>query len=188
MLFEDYTNAKRQETMDSNELLELIKKRHSCRNYSDKKVEQEKIDQVIQAGIDAPTGMNRQETIFLAITDEKMIEKLSRLNASIMGRPGDPFYGAKAVIVVLAKKQARTYVYDGAIASAYMLLEAEALSLGACWIHRAKESFMTLEGQEILKAAGINEDVEGIANIILGYEGGEANIHSKSSEGRIFKI
>ncbi len=175
--------------MDSKELLELIKKRHSCRNYSEKKVEQEKIDQVIQAGIDAPTGMNRQETIFLAITDEKIVEELSRLNASIMGRPGDPFYGAKTVIVVLAKKQARTYVYDGAIASAYMLLEAEALGLGACWIHRAKESFSTLEGKAILKKAGITDDVEGISNIILGYEAeNDAKPHLKTSEGRIFKI
>ena len=175
--------------MDSNELLELIKKRHSCRNYSDKKVEEEKIDQVIQAGIDAPTGMNKQETIFLAITDEKVIADLSRLNASIMGRQGDPFYGAKTVIVVLAKKQARTYVYDGAIASAYMLLEAEALGLGACWIHRAKESFSTLEGKAILKRAGITEEVEGISNIILGYEAeNDAKPHLKTSEGRIFKI
>ena len=175
--------------MDSYELLELIKKRHSCRNYSDKKVEEEKIDQVIQAGIDAPTGMNKQETIFLAITDEKVIADLSRLNASIMGRQGDPFYGAKTVIVVLAKKQARTYVYDGAIASAYMLLEAEALGLGACWIHRAKESFSTLEGKAILKRAGITEEVEGISNIILGYEAeNDAKPHLKTSEGRIFKI
>lgn len=175
--------------MDSNELLELIKKRHSCRNYSDKKVEEEKIDQVIQAGIDAPTGMNKQETVFLAITDEKVIADLSRLNASIMGRQGDPFYGAKTVIVVLAKKQARTYVYDGAIASAYMLLEAEALGLGACWIHRAKESFSTLEGKAILKRAGITEEVEGISNIILGYEAeNDAKPHLKTSEGRIFKI
>ena len=175
--------------MDSNELLELIKQRHSCRNYSDKKVEEEKIDQVIQAGIDAPTGMNKQETIFLAITDEKVIADLSRLNASIMGRQGDPFYGAKTVIVVLAKKQARTYVYDGAIASAYMLLEAEALGLGACWIHRAKESFSTLEGKAILKRAGITEEVEGISNIILGYEAeNDAKPHLKTSEGRIFKI
>ncbi len=175
--------------MDSNELLELIKKRHSCRNYSDKKVEEEKISQVIQAGIDAPTGMNRQETIFLALTDEKVISDLSRLNASIMGRQGDPFYGAKCVIVVLAKKQARTYVYDGAIASAYMLLEAEALGLGSCWIHRAKESFSTLEGKAILKRAGIDEDVEGISNIILGYEAkNDAKPHLKTSEGRIFKI
>lgn len=175
--------------MNNNELLELIKKRHSCRAYSDKKVEEEKIDQVIQAGIDAPTGMNKQETIFLAITDEKVIADLSRLNASIMGRQGDPFYGAKTVIVVLAKKQARTYVYDGAIASAYMLLEAEALGLGACWIHRAKESFSTLEGKAILKRAGIAEEVEGISNIILGYEAeNDAKPHLKTSEGRIFKI
>lgn len=175
--------------MDNNELLSLIKARHSCRNFTDQKVEQEKIDQIIQAGIDAPTGMNKQETIFLAITDPKTVEELSRLNASIMGRQGDPFYGAKTVIVVLAKKQARTYVYDGSIAAAYMLLEAEALGLGACWIHRAKESFTTVEGQNILKRAGIKDDVEGVANIILGYEAeNDAKPHVKSSAGRIFKI
>lgn len=175
--------------MNEKELLELMSKRHSCRNYSDQKVEQEKIDKVIEAGVLAPTGMNRQETIFLAIQDEATIKELSELNASIMGRPGDPFYGAKAVVVVLAKKQARTYLYDGSIAAAYMLLEAEALGLGACWIHRAKESFDLPEGKAILRKAGIKDEVEGIANIILGYESeNDAKPNQKSKNGRIFNL
>lgn len=175
--------------MEHEDLLSTIKTRRSCRVYSPRKVEQEKLDKVIEAGIYAPTGMNKQCTIFLAIQDEKTLERLSRLNASIMGRDGDPFYGAKTVIVVLAKKDSHTYIYDGSLAAGYMLLEADALGLASCWIHRAKECFESEEGKAILKEAGINDEVEGIANIILGYDGEtDPKPHAKSSEGRIFKL
>jgi nitroreductase len=175
--------------MERENLFNVIKTRHSCRAYSSRKVEEEKLDKVIEAGIYAPTGMNKQCTIFLAIQDEKTVQRLSRLNASIMGRDGDPFYGAKTVVVVLAKKESRTYLYDGSLAAGYMLLEADALGLASCWIHRAKESFESEEGKAILKEAGITDEVEGIANIILGYDD-ETNPkpHAKSSEGRIFKL
>jgi hypothetical protein len=41
--------------------------------------------------------------------------------------------------------------------------------VGSCWIHRAKETFETLEGKELLKNLGITGDYEGIGNCVLGY-------------------
>lgn len=176
--------------MEESELMDLMKSRHSCRAYLDKPVEEEKIGKIIEAGVLSPTGMNRQKTIFLAIKDEKTIQELSRINASFTGDPnGDPFYGAKAVIVVLASKETTTRVYDGSIALGYMMLEASALGLGCCWIHRAKESFSTEEGKAVLAKAGIKGDYEGIGNLILGYEDPAlSSKHPKSSQGRIYTL
>lgn len=176
--------------MEKDEILEAIKQRRSCRAYLDKKVEKEKIDKIIEAGVYSPTGMNRQKTIFLDIEDEVIIKRLSHLNASFMGNPNiDPFYGAKSLIVVLASNDTNTKVYDGSIAMAYMMLEADTLGVASCWIHRAKEVFSTEEGKAILKQAGIEGDYEGIGNLILGYpDEGKFVVHLKSGEGRIFHL
>ena len=81
----------------------------------------------------------------------------------------DPFYGAPCVLVVLADKSKHTYIYDGSLVMENMLLEAHSLGLGACWIHRAKETFETDEGKAILKKLGIEGEYEGIGNCIVGY-------------------
>lgn len=53
---------------------------------------------------------------------------------------------------------------------ANLMLAAHSLGLGSCWIHRAKETFETEEGKEILKSLGIEGEYEGIGNCIIGYE------------------
>jgi nitroreductase len=54
-----------------------------------------------------------------------------------------------------------------------MLLAAYSIGLGGCWIHRARETFETEEGRELLRKWGIDEDVYGVGNCILGYPDGE---------------
>ena len=62
----------------------------------------------------------------------------------------DPFYGAPAVLVVLADKNCPTHVYDGSLVMGNMMLEAKALDLGSIWIHRAKEEFESDFGKKFL--------------------------------------
>ena len=107
------------------------------------------IDKIVEAGLYAPSGMGRQSVIIIAITDKDTRDRLSSLNASIMGSDGDPFYGAPAVLVVLADKTRPTYIYDGSLAMGNMMLAAKALGLGSCWIHRAKEEFESEEGKGV---------------------------------------
>ena len=153
-----------------NETLELIKSRRSVKKYKDTPVEKELIDKIVEAGTWAATGRNRQSPIILAITDKETIATLSKVNAEIMGAEGsDPFYGAPCVLVVLADKNVPTYVYDGSLVMGNMLLAAQSLGLGACWIHRAKEVFDMPEGKEILASLGIEGDYEGVGNLIVGY-------------------
>ena len=67
-----------------NEMLELIKTRRSVRAYQRDMVPRELIDQIVEAGLYAPSGMNRQPVIIIAVSDPKTRDALSRLNASIL--------------------------------------------------------------------------------------------------------
>jgi nitroreductase len=130
------------------------------------------VEKVVEAGTFAATGRNRQSPIILAVSNKETRDKLSKLNAKILGMDGDPFYGAPVVLVVLADKSVNTRVYDGSIVMANMMLAAHSLGLGSCWIHRAKETFELPEGKEILSSLGIEGEYEGIGNCILGYADG----------------
>ena len=155
------------------DLLDAIKGRTSCRSYLPDPVSKEDIDKVLEAGRWAPTGANQQTVIAVAVTDPAVIEKFRLMNAAVIGDTSkDPFYGAPCLIIVLAKKE-RCYIYDGPLAIGYMLLEADSLGLGSCWIHRCKEEFETEEGKEFLKSLGIEGDYEGIGHVILGHIAGE---------------
>lgn len=104
-----------------NEMLKLIENRRSIKKYKPDMVERELIDQVIQAGLNAASGMNRQSPIVVAVTDRALRDRLARANASVMGMNIDPFYGAPAVLVVLADKSCPTRVYDGSLTMGNML-------------------------------------------------------------------
>lgn len=148
----------------------------------------ELIDKVINAGLYAANGRNWQSPIIIAITDKTVRDKLSKLNAKVMGADIDPFYGAPAVLVVLADKSKPTYIYDGSLAMGNMMLAAHSLGLGSCWIHRAKEEFESEEGKEILRSLGIEGDYEGIGNLVLGYADGEPRTAAPRNENRVYKI
>lgn len=81
------------------ETIEALIHRRSCRNYSDRPVEAEKLARIIEAGQYAPSGMGRQPVTFVAVTDPATVEHLSQLNAQVMDSNSDPFYGAKTVCV-----------------------------------------------------------------------------------------
>ena len=110
-----------------------------------------------------------QSPRIVAVTDRTVRDRLSALNAAVMGSASDPFYGAPVVLVVLADRSRPTYLYDGSLVMGNLLNAAHAVGLGSCWIHRAKEVFDSPEGKALLKAWGIEGDYEGIGHCILGY-------------------
>ena len=156
------------------ETLKDLKERRSCRAYKPELPPQELIDEVINAGVYAPSGMGKQSAIIIAVTDKEMRDRLSAMNAAILGITGDPFYGAPAVLVVLADRKIPTFRCDGSLVLGNLMNAAHAVGLGSCWIHRAKEEFESEEGKKILEKLGITGDYEGIGHCILGYpaEGG----------------
>ena len=156
------------------DVLETIKSRRSIRKYKSDMVPQDKLEKIIEAGTYAATGMGKQSPIIVAVTNKELRDKLSAMNAKIMGTNTDPFYGAPVVLIVLADKSRPTYLYDGSLVMGNLMLEAEAQGIGSCWIHRAKEEFESEEGKEILKSLGIEEDYEGIGHCVLGFADGSA--------------
>lgn len=161
--------------------------RRSVRKYSDRPVEDEKLDKVLTAGLYAPTGMNNQAPVMVAVRDKATRDRLSRMNAAVMGASGDPFYGAPCVIVVLSDPERMTWVEDGSLVLGNLMNAAHSLGLGSCWIHRAKECFDTPEGKALLRAWGVPENYRGVGNCILGYAAEEPESKPRKS-GRIIKI
>ena len=161
--------------------------RRSVRKYADRPVEDEKLDKVLTAGLYAPTGMNNQAPVMVAVRDKETRDKLSRMNAAVMGASGDPFYGAPCVIVVLSDPERMTWVEDGSLVLGNLMNAAHSLGLGSCWIHRAKECFDTQEGKALLRAWGVPENYRGVGNCILGYAEEEPEAKPRKS-GRIIKI
>ena len=160
-----------------NQTINDIITRRSVKKYQDKEVPLELVEQVVKAGMYAPSGMNKQAAKIIAVTNKQMRNRLSKINLDIvMGRNlttssghNDPFYGAPVVLVVLARKDIGTHIYDGTLVMENMMIAANSLGLGSCWIHRAKETFECEEGKQILKELGIADEYEGIGNCILGY-------------------
>lgn len=171
-----------------NEALKTFTTRTSVKAYKPEMPPQELIDDIITAGTYAPTGMNRQSPIIIEVTDKAVRDKLSGLNAAVMGANIDPFYGAPVVLVVLADKSVGTYLYDGSLVMGNLLNAAHAAGLGACWIHRAKEVFQTPEGKEILTKLGITGDYEGIGNCIIGYPANEPPAPKPRKENWVYRV
>ncbi|MBQ8108307.1 MAG: nitroreductase [Ruminococcus sp.] len=151
------------------ELLDKIKSRRSVRAYKPDMVPRELIEKVVEAGTYAATGMNRQAPIIIAVTNKELRDRLSKMNAAIMGADSDPFYGAPVVLIVLSDKSIPTHVYDGSLVMGNLMLAAHEVGLASCWIHRAKEEFESEEGRKLLADLGIQGEYEGIGHCILGY-------------------
>ena len=150
-------------------MLDAIKNRRACRAFKDQEVEQSKIDEIIEAGLLAPSGMNRQTPVIIAIKDKKTRDELMELNRKIMGRDGDPFYGAPVILLVIANKNGLS-LHDGGATIENMLLEATNQGLASCWIHRAEEEIRSEEGRKILSFTGLNfDDYIGVGHVIIGY-------------------
>ena len=161
--------------------------RRSIRRYKEDQVPDELLDQVLTAGLYAPTGMNRQNIIMVAVRDKQTRDQLSRMNAAVMGSDRDPFYGAPCVIVVLGDPEIYPVVENGSLVLGNLVNAAYAVGLGSCWIHRAKQTFETEAGKALLRKWGLKEDLVGIGNCILGYAD-ESPEAKPRLDGRIIKI
>ena len=166
---------------------ELLKNRRSIRRYKEQQVPEELLDAVLEAGLFAPTGMNRQNVVMVAVQDKETRDQLSRMNAAVMGTDKDPFYGAPCVIVVLGDASSYPVVENGSLVMGNLMNAAYEAGLGSCWIHRAKQMFETEEGKELLRDWGLSENLVGVGNCILGYADEDPEPKPRL-DGRIVKV
>ena len=161
--------------------------RRSVRKYTDRQVPDELLDQVLEAGLYAPTGMNTQNIYMVAVRDKETRDRMMRMNAAVMGSNNDPFYGAPCVIVVLGDATGYPVVENGSLVLGNLMNAAHAVGLGSCWIHRAKQAFETEEGKALLRKWGLPEHLVGIGNCILGFAEETPDARPRK-EGRIVKV
>ena len=154
------------------DLLTLIRTRRSVRAYKPDPVPADLLNAVLEAGTWAPTGGGRQSPTIVAVTDPAARRQIAALNARVMGSDTDPYYGAPAVVLVLADGASRTFVEDGSCVLENIMLAAHALGVGSCWVHRAREEFERPEGRALLRSLGLEGEYEGIGHCVLGYVDG----------------
>ena len=173
-----------------NEIIKAMEERRSIRKFKTEMPKKEDLQQIVEAGLYAANGMGRQATITVAVTNKELRDKLSAINCKIGGWDEgiDPFYGAPAILIVLAEKDWRNRVYDGSLVMGNMMLAAHSLGLGSIWIHRAKEEFEMPEYQQLLKELGVEGEWEGIGHCAVGYIDGEMPEAAERKPNRVFWV
>lgn len=144
--------------------------RRSIRKYKSQQITRQELNTVLLAGTYAPTALDRQSPVMVAVQDKRTRDIIARLNGSIFPlEVADPFYGAPTVIVVFADSTFPNGLKDASLVMGNLMNAAHALGLGSCWIDRAYEAFQTEEGRSLMKAWGLDEKYVGVGNCILGY-------------------
>lgn len=170
------------------EFLDLLLTRRSVRAYKPDPVPEALLEEVLRAGTYAPTGGGRQSPVLVAVTDKAARDEISRLNAAVMGKDTDPYYGAPVLVLALADPASSTWVEDASCALENMMLAAHALGLGSVWVHREREIFDSEAGKALLRAWGLPETLRGVGSIALGYASGPAPAPAPRKDGYIVRV
>ena len=138
------------------ELLDLLRERYSVRKYSDRKVEDEKLEKIIEAGRIAPTAKNYQPQRIYVLKSEQAIARIREVTRCA--------YNAPVVIMVAYDKNVQWHndlqegitsgLQDVGIVATHMMLEAASLGLGSCYVcwfsnQKAHDAFDLPENEEV---------------------------------------
>lgn len=146
------------------DVFEAISQRRSVRSYQDREVEEDKLQQVLEAGRLAPSARNLQEWKFVVVRDPQLREKL------VEAANGQQFVGQAPVVIVACAPQHDhvmscghpSHLIDVAIAMDHMTLAACELGLGTCWIGAFNQD-------KVRRVLGIPDAVEVVQLLPLGY-------------------
>ena len=156
----------------------LIENRRSVRSFLPTPVEPEKIDQLVEAALRAPASMSRNPWEFVVITDRETLEKLSKAKTH-----GSAFLSNAPLGIVVCADPAKSDVWieDASIASLYLLLTAEDLGLGSCWIQiRHRNYSETMTSQEyVSQVLNLPPDFQVLSIVAIGYAQSKNPPHQK---------
>ena len=161
-----------------NKTIEVIKSRVSCRSFSDKKVSKAKLEQIIEAGKFAPSGMNRQSAHVLVIKSKSLIEKIVEALKEKNNR--ECLYGAKTLCLVYGDKEEPFLVQDCSCVLENMFVAANALHIDSCWINQMNDLLSDPAYKKIAKRLGIDESKRVVGSVALGYRKEGTNIPIKA--------
>ena len=171
-----------------NETIKNLLERRSVRGYKEDLVPEEVLNEILEAGEYAPSGMGQQGTLMVVTQNPELVAKLSKMNADVMGTESDPFYGAPTVVVVFADSNMPTCVENGSLVMGNLMNAAHALGVDSCWIHRAREVFASEEGQALKAEWSVPESYVGIGHCVLGYRSGEYPKAKASKDGFVIRV
>lgn len=165
-----------------NEVLDTIKKRFSCRYYTEDDVAGEQLKIIAEAGAMAPSAHNRKPWRILVITDRGILaeleaEALERLRQEadqrnydyILKRGGRIFYGAPCVILVVTDKEQRNAQLDGGMVGQNMVLAATSLDLGTVYCGFLRQAFSGDKAEDFRARLGIPGGFEFCCAVVVGH-------------------
>lgn len=193
-----------------NEMIEKIISRHAIRRFQDRQLEKDVLEQILQAGLYAPSAGNTQYSRIVVCQDKDVNLRLGQLNRSadpVSTTPPEKiepvsaeqpsirddlsiktaFYNAPTVLALFTR-DSRYAHDDAAFMAENMWLAAHFLGLGACYIGRAEETFATEYGRRLRQEWGVPEDMAAVGFLLLGYRAGPAPHHKPRKEGRVIRI
>lgn len=186
--------------------LEAIKTRRSTRKFQQKAVEREKLEAIVDAGRFGPTGGNCQSNHFFVISDASVIAKLKELvqsafakmelrddlykslkNSITLSRKGNYSfcYNAPVLVVVASQKEYGNNMADVACAVENMMLAANELDLGSCYINQLKWLNEEPTLLECLRSLGLKESERVYASVAIGYADTESGLPNRTVSPRI---
>lgn len=171
-----------------NEAMKNLLERRSVRGYKKDLVPADVLDEILEAGKYAPSGMGQQKTLMVVTQDPELVAKLSRMNADVMGAKSDPFYEAPTVVIVFADSEQGTCVENGSLVMGNLMNAAHAVGVDSCWIHRAREVFASEEGKALKAEWGVPESYIGIGHCVLGYRSGEYPEAKERKDGFVIRV
>ena len=173
-----------------NETMQTILHRRAIRRFAERQIEEKLLQQILQAGLYAPSAGGKQGVIFAVCQDREVNERLgkikransnphmataknyvSREQPSIADDPKlvNAFYDAPTVITMFAPENFLFSVDDCAVAAENMMLAADSLGIGSCYIGQGWTAFADNYGQEILRKWEIRTDYYAVMQLLLGY-------------------
>ena len=194
-----------------NSLMETILHRRAIRRFVERQVEEEALSQILKAGLYAPSAGGRQGPIFAVCQDREVNERLgkikransrprmasgenyvSREQPSIADDPDlkNAFYDAPTVVTLFAPKNFLFSAEDCAAAAENMMLTADSLGVGSCYLGQGWIAFADPYGQEILRRWDIPGDHYAVMQLLLGYprQGDPHPAPKPRKDGRILRF
>ncbi|MGL4849044.1 MAG: nitroreductase family protein [Clostridium sp.] len=181
-----------------NEVIKAIKNRRSTRVFTEEVVNEDIIKEIIDAGLSAPSGHNMQPWHFTVITNKDILDMLSTETKNMNKEHSDDFikkvsnnekyhvfYNAPVGIIVSGKEDSMTVQSDVAAASENILLAAESLGLGGCWIGFITLLFMSDRGEEFKKKLNIPEGFKPMHGLVLGHKKVQNTKETEKREGTV---
>lgn len=165
----------------ANKIIDVIKNRVSCREYTDKKVSLKKLQLILEAGKSAPSACNRQIADITAVRKSVYISKIKELSKRLMNR--DVMYGANTVVLVHAPREDGFTAQDCSCIIENLMIAATALKIDCCWINQFDELLAASEAKKLRKSLGIPDDHRIVGSVALGYRKEGAIIPVKAKDG-----